>query len=128
MSLVVRAFPLIRPVEELGAFASALRNERSAGAAEFYRKYNVWHESWHVQETPMGHWVIGVTAIDDADEAGPRYSESRTDFDTWFKRRVFEITGINPDETPLGPPTTQVFSWSDDHRPNSDLCAKGHSA
>lgn len=124
MSLVVRAFPLLGPVKEIQAFASELRHERSVGAAEFYRKYSVWHESWHVQETPTGRWVIGVTAIDDADGAGPRYSESRTEFDAWFKRRVREITGIDPDEQPLGPRTTEVFSWSDERKPGSNLSAK----
>ena len=123
MSLVVRAFPLRSPVEDLEKFASAL-SERGAEAAAFFREYGVWHESWHVQETPAGRWVIAITAIDDADEAAPRYAESNAAFDRWFKNGVMELTGINLDAQPLGPPTTQVFGWADERRAGSDLRAK----
>ena len=124
MSLIVRAFPLRSSVEVLEGFASALSNERRAETAAFYRRYGIWHESWYLQETPAGRWVIGVTAIDDVDGAAPRYAESSTEFDRWFKNRVMEVSGINPDTQPLGPPTTQVFGWSDEGRPDSDLCAR----
>ncbi len=124
MSLIVRAFPLRSSVEDLMVFASALSNERGAETAEFYRKYGILHESWHLQDTAEGRWVIAVTSIDDVDEATPRYVESSTEFDRWFKNRVMEVTGINPDTQPLGPPTTQVFAWSDEERPGSNLCAK----
>jgi hypothetical protein len=82
------------------------------------------HESWHLQETPEGRWVIGVTVIDDAHEAAARYAESSEEFDRWFKNRVMEVSGINPDTQPLGPPTSQVFAWADEGRPGSDLGAK----
>lgn len=124
MSLIVRAFPVRSSVEDLKAFASALSNERRAETAAFYRRYGVVHESWHLQETPEGRWVIGITSIDDADEAAPRYAESSAEFDRWFKDQVMKVSGINPDSQPLGPPTTQVFGWSDESRPGSDLCAR----
>lgn len=31
------------------------------------------------------------------------------------------LTGINPAEQPLGPPTTQVFAWVDDQRASIKL-------
>jgi hypothetical protein len=123
MSLLVRAFPLRSSIKDLKTFATALRTDRKAETAAFYRKFGVSHESWHVQETPSGPWVIGVTAIDNAAEAAPRYAESSAEFDNWFKQQVLQLTGVNPDQQPLGPPTTQVFVWADDQRPNSNLCA-----
>ena len=72
MPLITRAFPLHRPVEELRAFAAALCGERSPDTTQFYRRYGVSHESWHVQETPTGPWVIAVTVIDNPEEAAPR--------------------------------------------------------
>ena len=62
MSLVVRAFPLRKPVSDLKAFASALSGDRAHDAEQFYRQYGVAHESWHVQQTDRGPWVIAVTA------------------------------------------------------------------
>jgi hypothetical protein len=122
--LIVRAFPLRSSVQDLKDFASALSNEKKAETAAFYRRYGIVHESWHLQETPEGRWVIGVTAIDDKEEAAPRYAESSAEFDRWFKNRVMDVSGINPDTQPLGPLTTQVFGWADEGRPGSDLGAR----
>jgi hypothetical protein len=121
MSLIVRAFPLRSSIKDLEAFAATLNTERKTETAAFYRQFGISHESWHLQETPNGPWVIGVTAIDDAAEAAPRYAKSSTEFDSWFKKQVLQLSGVNPDQQPLGPPTTQVFVWSDDQRPNGNL-------
>lgn len=123
MPLVVRAFPLVKPVKDLQAFAAALSTERNAGATAFYRQFGISHESWHLQETPSGPWVIAVTVIDDPKESAPRYAKSSAEFDRWFKDQVRQISGVDADQQPLGPPTMPVFVWSDEHRPNSNLCA-----
>jgi hypothetical protein len=122
MPQLVRAFPLRRPVEELQEFARALAGRR-AEADAFYRGFGIARESWHVQHTPSGPWVIGVTEIADPGEAAPRYAGSTTGFDTWFKEQVRHLTGIDPDAAPLGPPTTQVFDWSDQAAPTVQLAA-----
>lgn len=116
MSLVVRAFPLRGTRAQLEAFAAALHGERSAEAAQFYRHYGVTYESWHFQDTTNGPWVIAVSQIQDPDEAGARYAQATADFHAWFKTQVLSLTGIDPNTTPLGPPTQQVFSWSDGER------------
>lgn len=112
MPQLVRAFPLRRPVEELEQFARALA-ERRAEADAFYRGFGISRETWHVQHTPDGPWVIGVTEIANPTEAAPRYAGSTTGFDTWFKDTIRHLTGIDPEQSPLGPPTTQVFEWSE---------------
>ncbi len=123
MSLIVRAFPLRAHPRDLEAFATALR-ERKAEADAFYRQYGVSHESWHVQETPEGNWVIAVTAVDDAAQAAVRYAGSSAAFDSWFKKQVLALTGIDVCVQPLGPPTTQVFVWEDDGRSHGELQAR----
>ena len=112
MPLVVRAFPLRAPVSELQAFASELTGPRASDAEQFYRHYGVDYESWHVQQTPNGPWVIAVTELADPAEAAPRYADARHEFHAWFKDQVLSLTGVDPNKTPLGPPTTEVFSWS----------------
>ena len=112
MPLVVRAFPLRGSISDLHAFAAELTGARASDAGQFYRHYGVDHESWHVQETPSGPWVIAVTALADPAEAAPRYAAATEEFHVWFKDQVLSLTGVDPNETPLGPPTSQVFSWS----------------
>jgi len=112
MALVVRAFPLRGPVADLQAFASELTGARASDAERFYRHYGVDHESWHLQQTPSGPWVIAVTSLADPVEAASRYADATEEFHVWFKDQVLSLTGVDPNKTPLGPPTTQVFAWS----------------
>jgi hypothetical protein len=112
MAFVVRAYPLIRPDADLQKFVSALAGAR-ANTDLFYRTYAVAHESAYVQETPQGRLLIVVTILKDDLEAALRYQAADQKFHAWFKEQVFFLTGVDPNVTPLGPTTTQVFSWSD---------------
>jgi hypothetical protein len=112
MDLIVRAFPVIPGKEDqLRAFAHELQTRRAAEASEFYARFGVNRESWHLQSTPHGTWVIGVTHLTGMpiEEAADKYSASEQPFDRWFKNQVHELSGINPDEQPLGPPTDCIF-------------------
>lgn len=65
MNLIVRAFPLLGDdVTALEEFAEQLRDEKSRETRDFYARYGVARETWHVQQTPSGPWVIGVTELD----------------------------------------------------------------
>jgi hypothetical protein len=118
MPLVVRAFPVLPGKDEqLRRFAAELTGERRSEAAEFYRSFGVARESWHLQQTEHGYWVIGVTEVsDDLEKGAQAYATSQRPFDRWFKDQVQEISGIDPDIEPLGPPTQTLFEWSDPSR------------
>ena len=110
MSLIVRAYPLPRGRQALEAFAAELRNDRAQETRDFYKNYGA-RETWHVQETEHGTWVISVAQLDGREVAdvGAEYAATTAAFDTWFKQRVLEVTGIDPNLQPLGPPTECVF-------------------
>ena len=113
MPTVVRAFPLRGSLSEFETFAQELQGARHAEAAAFYRQYGVEHESWHLQQTDHGPWVIVVTLVQDPGAAAPKYAKSTDRFSAWFKKRVLDLSGVDPNVAPLGPPTKQVFNWSD---------------
>ena len=112
MALVVRAFPVLPGKEEdVRRLSHSLATERAGGIARFFAAFGVRHESWHLQETPHGPWVIVVSDIDEPDARGQQYSAALGEFEAWFKGRVLELSGIDPTVQPLGPPTETVFSW-----------------
>lgn len=115
MALVVRAFPILPGKEpDLRRFAAQMAGDRRGEAAAFYRSFGVIRESWHLQHTPNGDWVIGVTELtEDVETKAQAYATSQRPFDRWFKDQVESISGINQDIEPLGPPTETLFSWSD---------------
>jgi hypothetical protein len=112
MDLIVRAYPIpAANVEDLRRMAATILKERADEAVAFYARYGVSRETWHLQQTPHGWWVIGVTEVRDQPVAvvADRYKQSEEPFDRWFKNQVHAISGINPDEEPLGPPTECLF-------------------
>jgi len=115
MPLVVRAFPVLPGREkQVREFAAAMAGGRKAEAAAFYRSFGVSHESWHLQHTEHGDWVIGVTEVsDDLEKKAQAYATSERPFDRWFKDQVQRLTGIDPDVEPLGPPTETLFEFSE---------------
>jgi hypothetical protein len=112
MELVVRAFPVLPGRElEMRQFAEQLQTTRAADCAELYSRLGIGHESWHVQQHAEGLWVIVITefAGKPVAAAAREYAESQEAFVRWFKDRVQHVTGVDPDTTPLGPPTELVF-------------------
>ena len=113
MALIVRAFPLLPgKEEELRRLADDMRGTEREQAAAFYCGFAVVHESWHLQKTEQGSWAICVTEIArDPDAMAHAYAGSQRPFDRWFKERIRELTGVDPDRDPFGPPSEQIFEW-----------------
>ena len=106
--LIVRAFP-VRSRVAVDAFVRQL-NERAEQAHAFYESYGIAREAWFFQRTGAGETVIVVTEADEpVRENAGNYGAARDEFASWFKGCVQDLTGIDPNVMPLGPPTEQVF-------------------
>jgi hypothetical protein len=111
MERLVRAFPLLKGKRAAFQAFTEEVGLRSAEVAQFYSDYGIVRESWHLQETPAGDLIICCTDIKDLKPAASAYAGARGSFETWFKGRVLEICGIDPNEKPLGPECHTVFDW-----------------
>jgi hypothetical protein len=113
MALIVRAFPVLPGKEEgLRQLAEEMSGTEREQAAAFYCGFAVVRESWHLQKTAEGSWAICVTEIaQDPAAMGRAYAGSQRPFDRWFKERVRDLTGIDPDVQPFGPPSETIFNW-----------------
>jgi hypothetical protein len=112
MQLIVRAFPIAAGNEgSMWEFVEEVRNARAGEVADFYRRMGVGRECWYLQNTPHGVWIIAVTQLPEkpVELAAQDYSTSQHPFDRWFKDQVKRITGVDPETTPLGPPTQCIF-------------------
>jgi len=111
MSLLVRAFPVTCGRREVESFAAEMR-ARGEDTRRFFEGFGVRRETWFYQTTPGGALVIGVTDIADVSTAAREYAQTSEHFAAWFKNRVRELSGIDPNEQPLGPPTEMIFDSS----------------
>lgn len=118
MALVVRAFP-VRNREGVDAFVRELR-ERADETREFYAHYGVRREAWFYQESGERAFVITVTDVSDPVEPKAAEYAAETDgFPAWFKARVYALSGVDPDDAPLGPLTEQVHASDDGRLPHA---------
>lgn len=106
--LIVRAFS-VRSRAAVEEFAREL-NQRSDESRQFYESFGITREAWFFQSWDHGDIVIGVTeAQEPVRENADEYAATREGFAAWFKQRVMDVTGVDPNVTPLGPPTDLVF-------------------
>jgi hypothetical protein len=113
MSLLVRAFPLKANVADLEKFTAALNGPRKEQAVAMREVLGVTHESWYLQETESGPWVIALSQVEDVAQTAPKFAAARDDFPAWFKDSILQLTGVDTNKDPLGPPTRLVYEWSD---------------
>ena len=110
---IVRAFPVLPGKRQVLEELIAAVRERASEMKEFYHRFGVARETWHLQEDDGSTWIIAVTELGPAApgvlEVADRYSASEQQFDRWFKAQVLEISGIDPNQQPLGPATEHVF-------------------
>jgi hypothetical protein len=107
-TLIVRAYPL-PDRSGLERFIDELR-EKGRETRGFYHRHGV-EEAWFLQQTDDGEIVIAVLATDDPERVARTFGESTEPFDLWFKQRVIEVSGVDPNRTPLGPPSEQIFDF-----------------
>ena len=111
MDRLARAFPVIPgKIAAMRSFAREVRS-RSADADAFYTRYGITRETWHLQERPGGVLVICCTDIKNVDPAAAAYAAATTPFESWFKRQVLEVCGIDADKEPKGPPSELILDW-----------------
>lgn len=112
MTLVVRAFPVNCDRAAVDSFADELR-KRADETREFYNGYSVRRESWFFQDSVHCAMVIGVTEVGSPVESvAQKFATTRDEFASWFKNRVLELSGVDENEQPLGPPTELIFDSS----------------
>lgn len=68
-------------------------------------------ESWFLQETPHGDFMIVYYLSPDPDKVHAALAVSQDPFDVWFRAQILELTGIDI-STPPGNLPTQILAWS----------------
>ena len=111
---------MMKGKDEVLKFVEELRQQRSSEVDAFYRRFGVSREAWFWQETPHGPLLISFTEAAELTEAPEAYARADEAFESWFKARSLQLSGIDLNENPLGPPSEMVFDWADGERRESD--------
>lgn len=71
-------------------------------------------ESWFIQETPHGSFMIVYFHAPDGNAVMGNLAQSQEPFDLWFKEQILELTGIDCTQPMPGGLPKQVLSWASD--------------
>ncbi|MEQ1933063.1 MAG: hypothetical protein ABL962_04180 [Fimbriimonadaceae bacterium] len=91
------------------AFARTLSEERRADMDQ--AQVSVTKESWFLQRTPIGDFLIVYVVSPDPMAVHVALAESQEPFDLWFKEQVLDISGLDI-STPMPELPVQVLDWS----------------
>jgi hypothetical protein len=96
--------------EDARAFAAETVGARLAGYEAHHARVGNTRETFTLQETPMGSFLL-VWFEGDVQKAFVDLATDDSDFMTWFRGRVLDVTGVDLAAPPAGPPPVVLFDW-----------------
>ena len=97
-------FPIAEGKEDAARkFAAETVGARKAHFAALQARSNITRETWAIQQTPMGSFML-VWFEGDVEKAFSDLASDSSEFATWFRGQVKDLTGLDlaaPSEEPL---------------------------
>jgi hypothetical protein len=93
-----------------GAFAAETMGARRADYDAHLRRADVSRETWALQETPMGSFML-VWFEGDVEKAFTELATSDLPFIAWYRSQVLDVTGVDLGVPPDGPPPAVLVDW-----------------
>jgi hypothetical protein len=104
-------FPILQGKEDSARqFAAETIGARKADFEALQARSNITRETWALQETPMGSFML-VWFEGDIEKAFSDLAGDDSEFATWFRAQVKEHTGVDLGAPPEGPPPDMLIDW-----------------
>jgi hypothetical protein len=93
------------------AFAAEAIGARRAEFEAHLARAETTRETWTLQETPMGSFML-VWFEGDVEKAFTDLATNDSEFVTWFRGQVLDLTGVDLRAPDDGPPPTVLIDWT----------------
>ena len=97
--------------EDARAFAAETIGARRAGFEAHHERSGTTRETWALQETPMGSFML-VWFEGDPEKAFTDLATDASEFTTWFRERVLDVTGVDLGAPAGDPPPAILVDWT----------------
>ncbi len=105
-------FPILKGKEDAArAFASETIGARQADFEAHLARSNMARETWALQETPMGSFML-VWFDGDVEKAFGDLATNDSEFVVWFRAQVHDVTGVDLGKPPAGPLPDVLVDWN----------------
>jgi hypothetical protein len=81
-------------------FMRELEETRKEDYARSEERIGITKEVWYLAPLPTGEVLVAYMETEDFGKALGLFSQSRDDFDMWFKRRLGDATGVDLNDPP----------------------------
>ena len=86
--------------------------ERRKGFEEKLTSSNITRETWPLQETPMGSFMLVWFEAPDIEKTFTNLATASNEFTTWFRDQVKDLTGVDLGAPPEGPPPDVLVDFT----------------
>ena len=113
MAVFIVAFPILAGKEDAGrAFAAACSGARRAEFDELQRRAKTSRETWTMQQTPVGTFMLVWFECEDPEAVFTDLATASDDFTVWFRAQILDVTGVDMSVPDDSPPPELVLDWS----------------
>ncbi|MGZ6528138.1 MAG: hypothetical protein ACXVES_13235 [Actinomycetota bacterium] len=92
------------------AFAAETIGPRRADFEAHHARAGNTRETWTLQETPMGSFML-VWFEGDLEKAFADFATNDSDFMTWYRGQILDLTGVDLGAPPSAPPPAVLVDW-----------------
>ena len=104
-------FPIVAGKENAGrAFAAETVGARKTEFEALQARANITRETWAMQETSMGSFMV-VWFEGDVENAFSDLASDNSEFSTWFRAQVKDVTGVDLGAPLEGPLPAVLVDW-----------------
>ena len=93
-------------------FMRELEADRNADYQASEQRIEIVKEAWYLARTPAGDQLVAYLESPDFAKALSLFSQSRDEFELWFKQRLANATGLDLNSPPAGPLPELLSSYA----------------
>ena len=93
-------------------FMRELEADRNADYQRSEQRIGIVKEAWYLARTPAGDQLVAYLESPDFAKALSLFSQSRDEFELWFKQRLANATGLDLNSPPAGPLPELLSSYA----------------
>jgi hypothetical protein len=113
MAVFNGAFPILPGKEQASRdLAAACSGERRNGFEALQNTSGLTRETWALQETPMGSFILVWFEGPDIEKAFTDLATAGNEFTRWFIGQVKDLTGVDLSAPPESPPPEVLLDWT----------------
>lgn len=112
MTVFAAMFPILPgKTERMKEIGAGLSGEYAAGFDASQKALNSPVESWHIQQTPMGDFLLVYLEAEDPLKLFQAFAEAQEPSDRFLKDGVKECTGVDLDQALPALPSTPILDY-----------------